>query len=42
MVHSVMHNMPDIIYGNWKPIPNTKPIYPNPGEVDKHYDLSST
>lgn len=32
MVHSVMHNMPDIIYGNWKPIssPNPKPIYPKP------------
>ena len=30
-----MHNMPDIIYGNWKPISNTKPIYPNPGKVYK-------
>ena len=36
MVHSVMHNMPDIIYGNWKPISSPpKPIYPSQGNKSK-------
>lgn len=27
-IHSMMHNMPTIIYGNWKPISSPKPSYP--------------
>jgi len=32
VVHNVMHNMPTIIYGNWKPITNSKPSYPQVSE----------
>lgn len=27
-VQNMMHNMPTIIYGNWKPIPSSEPSYP--------------
>lgn len=28
VMSSVMHNMPNIMYGNWKPITSSKPSYP--------------
>jgi len=32
VMSSVMHNMPTIMYGNWKPITNVKPSYPVKGQ----------
>ena len=33
VMSSVMHNMPNIMYGNWKPITSSKPSYPVKGNL---------
>ena len=32
-IHKVIKDLPKISFGNWKPIPNSRPVYPIRGNI---------